>query len=82
MILLALGGIGDYLARTYEEAKNRPLYVVAETCNIRRPQRSLTRAVILANPVIQGPTLMNEFDSSRSGADDIPLYEPLAGVRA
>jgi dolichol-phosphate mannosyltransferase len=82
MILLALGGIGDYLARTYEETKNRPLYVVTETCNIRLPQSSLTRAVILANPVAAGPIAIDEFDGSRSGTDDIPSYQPLAGVRA
>src|SRR5215469_6842273 len=28
MILLALGAVGDYVARTYEEAKGRPLYVL------------------------------------------------------
>jgi hypothetical protein len=82
MILLALGGVGDYLARTYEEAKQRPLYVVTETCNISLPQRSLTRAVILANPIAPGPIAVNEFDSSCSGADDSPSYQPLAGVRA
>jgi dolichol-phosphate mannosyltransferase len=82
MILLALGGVGDYLARTYEEGKQRPLYVVTETCNISMPQRSLTRAVILANPVAPGPVAVPEFDSARSGTDDIPSYQPLAGVRA
>jgi len=50
MILLALGGIGDYLAKTYEEAKGRPLYVVTEACNVELPATSLTRAVILAEP--------------------------------
>jgi len=82
VILLALGGIGDYLARTYEEAKNRPLYVVTETCNLRLPEKSLTRAVILANPTAPGPISIDEFDSFRSGADDTPSYEPLAGVGA
>jgi polyisoprenyl-phosphate glycosyltransferase len=82
IILLALGGIGDYLARTYEEAKQRPLYVVTETCNISLPQRSLTRAVILANPVAPGPIAVNEFDSLRPEVDDLPSYQPLAGVGA
>jgi dolichol-phosphate mannosyltransferase len=53
VILLALGAIGDYVARTYEEAKNRPLYVVTETCNVQLPtlgQETLKRAVILAEP--------------------------------
>lgn len=30
MILMALGIIGEYLAKTYLEVKNRPLYVIAE----------------------------------------------------
>ena len=30
MILLALGMIGDYVARTYEESKGRPLYLVTD----------------------------------------------------
>src|SRR5271155_1635797 len=34
VILLALGAIGDYVARTYEETKNRPLYVVTEMLNV------------------------------------------------
>ena len=30
MVLMALGIIGEYLAKTYIEVKNRPLYVIAE----------------------------------------------------
>jgi polyisoprenyl-phosphate glycosyltransferase len=82
MILLAVGCIGNYLARTYEEAKQRPLYVVAETCNVTLPQRTLTRAVILANRVAPGHIAVNEFDGFRSEVDDVPSYQPLAGVRA
>jgi dolichol-phosphate mannosyltransferase len=53
MILLALGAVGDYVARTYEETKNRPLYVVTELLNLSipvSPQDALKRAVILAEP--------------------------------
>jgi glycosyltransferase involved in cell wall biosynthesis len=50
MILLALGAIGDYVARTYEETKNRPLYIVTEICNAAPPDMPLSRAVILAEP--------------------------------
>jgi glycosyltransferase involved in cell wall biosynthesis len=49
MILLALGGIGDYLARTYEEAKQRPLYVVTHGCNLSAPSTKLARALILSD---------------------------------
>jgi polyisoprenyl-phosphate glycosyltransferase len=82
MILLALGGIDDYLAKTYEEAKQRPLYVVTETRNISLPQRALPRAVILANPVAKVQIVLSESDDSRCGTDDIRSYQPLAGVRA
>jgi dolichol-phosphate mannosyltransferase len=82
MILLALGGIGDYLARTYEEAKQRPLYVVTETCNISPDQRSFPRGVILTNPIAHAPILISEFNVARLRADEIYSYEPLARVRA
>ena len=52
VILLALGAIGDYVARTYEETKNRPLYVVTEARNIDFPPvdlQSPTRAIFMQN---------------------------------
>lgn len=82
MILLALGGIGDYLARTYEEAKNRPLYVVTETCNIRLPKKGLARAVILADTIASAPVLIDDIDNSCPEAEEIPSARSLAGVRA
>jgi len=82
MILLALGGIGDYLARTYEEAKQRPLYVVTETCNISRSQRPLARAIILENCVPATSALSDELiTSSHSIVDEIAAHEQLMGVR-
>lgn len=53
IILLALGAIGDYVARVYEEAKGRPLYVVAGTRNFSAHTMTVPRAVILAEPAIQ-----------------------------
>ncbi|MBS1798694.1 MAG: glycosyltransferase family 2 protein [Acidobacteria bacterium] len=79
MILLALGGIGDYLARTYEEAKQRPLYVVTSTCNISASQRVPERAIVLEGVEavempggLTGPRLVEGIPAS---------YEPLARVR-
>jgi len=82
MILLALGGIGDYLARTYEETKHRPLYVVTETSNIRLPQASLTRAVILAEPSAPAPILVGEFARATSAEDELESYHSLSGMGA
>jgi hypothetical protein len=54
-ILLAIGLVGDYLARVYEEAKGRPLYVVAATQNVLAPADA-ARALWLPNvPVEPAP---------------------------
>ena len=78
MILLALGGIGDYLAKTYEEAKQRPLYVVAETRNISLPQRPLSRAVILQHPWPLDAVSTYDAGSSRPQAQGESTFHPLA----
>jgi len=49
IILLALGAVGDYVARTYEEAKQRPLYVVSVCRNLVQPMSLPQRAVILSD---------------------------------
>ncbi len=46
--LLALGLIGDYIARIYEEAKGRPLYVLSNLVNVDSPPEPIHRAVVLA----------------------------------
>jgi glycosyltransferase involved in cell wall biosynthesis len=48
MVLLALGIAGDYIARTYEESKLRPLYVVADGCNVAYPRQLPQRSIILS----------------------------------
>ena len=49
IILLALGAVGDYVARTYEESKQRPLYVVTQCRNLVQPVILPGRAVILSD---------------------------------
>jgi len=78
IILLALGGIGDYLARTYEETKQRPLYVVTSTCNISRVQHSPKRAIVLESVA---PDVESEFTGPRLVEDNSISYEPFAQVR-
>jgi dolichol-phosphate mannosyltransferase len=46
-ILIAIGVIGDYIARIYEEAKGRPLYIVNASANVSLADRHVDRAVIL-----------------------------------
>jgi glycosyltransferase involved in cell wall biosynthesis len=47
-IFIALGMIGDYLARIYEEAKGRPLYVIGGFDNIEAEALTRPRAAVLA----------------------------------
>jgi len=46
-ILLALGLVGDYIARIYEEIKARPLYVLNDTLNIDARHQQVPRAIVL-----------------------------------
>jgi polyisoprenyl-phosphate glycosyltransferase len=45
--LLSLGLVGDYVARIYEESKNRPLYVVSRVVNTSIRPGEAQRAVVL-----------------------------------
>jgi dolichol-phosphate mannosyltransferase len=47
-ILIAIGVIGDYVARIYDESKGRPLYIVNAAANVTLADRRVDRAVILA----------------------------------
>jgi dolichol-phosphate mannosyltransferase len=82
MILLALGAVGDYVARTYEETKSRPLYVVTETRNLALREGTLTRAVILAEPLPLNIVAMNDNVGLDTSAEIESSFSPLAGMRA
>lgn len=45
--MLAVGLMGDYLARLYEEAKARPLYVVQDAVNLTADGPPADRAIVL-----------------------------------
>lgn len=44
--LMAIGLLGEYIGRIYEEAKGRPLYVVSEAINLDRPTTA-ARGIVL-----------------------------------
>ena len=46
-ILLAIGLIGEYLARVYDESKHRPLYVLRRTINVPDVPDNLVRVLVL-----------------------------------
>ena len=48
--LVAIGLVGEYIARIYEEAKGRPLYVVSDSVNVTASQPQIAKAVILPSP--------------------------------
>ena len=45
--LLAVGVLGDYIARIYEEIKGRPLYILSDSANVDLQLHNVTRAIIL-----------------------------------
>jgi dolichol-phosphate mannosyltransferase len=62
MILLALGLIGDYVARSYEEAKGRPLYIVTGAFNLDVRENAIARAAILLGADASLPPLKEEHE--------------------
>jgi polyisoprenyl-phosphate glycosyltransferase len=78
MILLALGLIGDYVARCYEEAKGRPLYIVTGAFNMDLPENAIARAGILLETDPPLPQLKDEHEGepavlARVGRHRVPF---------
>ncbi|WP_237981161.1 glycosyltransferase family 2 protein [Bacillus thuringiensis] len=46
--LLGLGIVGQYIARIYDESKNRPIYIVKETINIEQEETTRTKEKVNA----------------------------------
>lgn len=59
-ILTALGLVGDYVARIYEEIKGRPLYVVTEAINLTPAAGPLARALRLDGHAYRDALAMGE----------------------
>jgi polyisoprenyl-phosphate glycosyltransferase len=79
MILLALGVAGDYIARTYEESKLRPLYVVADGYNIAYPRHIPQRSIILSalEPGLGQTLTPSHARFAPTGQDSFPQFGTL-----
>jgi len=75
--LSAVGLVGDYVARIYEEAKGRPLYVVSEVLNFG-PRVSPPRALCLARQTEAPPI---EKTPPLNGAVPEPRPDPAGSCR-
>jgi dolichol-phosphate mannosyltransferase len=53
--LIAIGLVGEYVARIYEEAKGRPLYIVSSSANVSLAQAHVAKAVILSSETSYEP---------------------------
>src|SRR5262245_19750192 len=51
--LIAIGLVGEYVAHIYEEAKGRPLYIVADSSNMQTVAPHVAKAVVLPPPSSQ-----------------------------
>jgi dolichol-phosphate mannosyltransferase len=62
--LFAIGLLGEYVARIYEEAKGRPLYVVSDTANLGR-EPHVAKGVVL--PSVEDIIRSHEQEATRTG---------------
>ena len=47
--LLGLGIVGQYIARIYDESKNRPIYIIKDVYNIEYSEESLRGSLMVDN---------------------------------
>ena len=66
--LLGLGLVGDYVARIYEESKNRPLYVVDRVVNTSVRPGQVHRAVVLPRCEGKGARRRTGFNETQKMA--------------
>ncbi len=45
-LMLVMGIFGEYIGRIYDEARNRPLYIVRECYGLKNKERKLKRCLI------------------------------------
>ena len=64
--LIAIGLLGEYVARIYEETKGRPLYVVSNTANVDA-EPNAAKGVMLPPAADLKPAAPRSISSRRSG---------------
>ena len=62
--LVSVGLIGDYVGRVFEEAKQRPLYIVSDTCNIERPSEVSRSVWMQDRPCTIAPASSEDRDTN------------------
>jgi polyisoprenyl-phosphate glycosyltransferase len=74
--LTAIGLMGDYIARIYEENKRRPLYVISNQLNITA-QQVIPEAIVVMQPRTYTNTVLTDVLANR-GVKDVrqPGLEP------
>ena len=82
IILLALGAVGDYVARTYEESKQRPLYVVTQCRNLIQPMTVPQRAVILSDAFAVGSGVAVASVGLQTPAREVHEFSNVTRIRA
>jgi dolichol-phosphate mannosyltransferase len=43
-LMVAVGILGEYVGRIFEEGKGRPLYIVSDTWNFEQPRKDVAAA--------------------------------------
>jgi dolichol-phosphate mannosyltransferase len=69
-ILIAVGLMGDYVARIYEESKARPLYVVSDTANLGPFETLPARGIVMRQEAAMG----SDFRNSPALDDQPPAH--------
>lgn len=84
MILLALGAIGDYVARNFEETKRRPLYIVDDLVNIQSSVQATGRALDFGSSkqvAKLGSRGVTIEPGSHLGEDFLSCFTPIPGMK-
>jgi len=70
-ILLAVGMVGNYVARIYEESKQRPLYVVGSLSNFAvqgaAPPRGVVLGPAMPSLAVEAPAIRERYAKTASG---------------